>query len=177
MLRKNILGDNEGQAISILLSRAISLQLLLRKNSGTNSTGTSSPTVKRNIAVFMLTWFLVLSFHALTQVHKICLEHGEWIEDSHIEGHSESSKIDTEPEGRYPSFRLMSDDYIHQKHRHCQSLNGLRQIQISPAPEYFSPPILIQTPQERFDGHVSVSKISLLRIAQKTSPPSTVFRV
>jgi hypothetical protein len=171
------LGHKEGQGKSILLRRAISLHLLRRKNPGTNSATGISRTMMRNIAVFMLTWFLAIGFHALTHVHEICIEHGEWLENTHNEIHSEFSKIHTDPEDTQMSFRVISEVNIHLKHRHCPCLRGLSQIQVSPATEDFCIPRLTLNQKIRVDEHVSVSKISILRIAQKTSPPASNHRV
>lgn len=172
-----ILGPNRNQADTMLHSRVISLQLSRRKNPGVNNALAISPAMMRNIAILMLTWFLVIGFHALTHVHKICLEHGEWLENSHIEGHSESSKIHPDPEDRHLSFRDVSEVNTHLKHLHCPCLSGLRQCQVRPSPEHFISRNILLNLKTGLEGHSSVSTISLLRIAQKTSPPSSIYLV
>jgi hypothetical protein len=172
----DILGHKMSQADKVL-SGVITLQLSRRKYSAATSKSILSPAMMRNIAVFMLTWFLAIGFHALTHAHKICLEHGEWIEDTHNEGHSESSKIHPDLEDRHLSFRDVSEINIHLKHLHCPCLSGLRQSQARPAPEYFYRPKILLNVKTELDEHASVSTISLLRMAQKTSPPSSTYRV
>ncbi len=152
------------------------LQLSLRKNHEANSSSAFGQARMRNVAVFMLTWFLVIGFHALTHVHKICLEHGEWLEITHTEGHSESSTIHDDPEDRKLSLRGLSEVKRHLKHIHCPSLSGLRQCQVKPALELFFNPEILLSQNTVFDRHVLVSTISLLRIAQKTSPPSSPYK-